>query len=616
MSNPRRQNLSDPYHLVGTVINGKYRLDAVLGIGGMGIVYLAQHTGINRSLALKVLKPDVAAADTTIAEAFHREARISGGLSHPNIISVTDADTLPDGTPFMAMELLESPTLEDELQRSRKFPLDRIERILSQICDALHYAHRSGLVHRDLKPANIALVGAGQPTEQVKILDFGIAKSLDEGVGKVSQAIGTPLYASPEQFIHGGDIDPRADLYSLAVILYRMLTGVLPFQGKTIGEIVSMHLTAPPPPLRTHAPELPESLEAFVIGALAKKPDGRPATALDFLAGFRAARQGTLIGETSAPLLGSGTDLIAAVLDTPLPTPPSTTPPGIAEATGNITTSRVSPTRPSGLSPTLPAAGSPDQPSLVSRTLTLSQTAHRDALPPPTGYATPDAAPSPSRLGIPVWAVAVAALLVVGLLLGIGVYLMKGRAAGSGVETSSATDGGSSPSVTDKAPSPVSASVSDALRTRFDQVSQQVYQAVEPLALDGQEDPLLRELQQATTLHPAAIDSHRQRVEMAESQVAQAAEKWSRATTPDTCAAEYRTLGERYQQLRDALHNYGVSVRNLGNAFARRDFDMSQPPDRLAESERRELGRDRSLLEGAWRDTRRAESRFRDCTGL
>ncbi len=616
MSNPGRQNLSDPYHLVGTVINGKYRLDAVLGIGGMGIVYLAQHLGINRNLALKVLKPDVAAADATIAEAFHREARISGGLSHPNIISVTDADTLPDGTPFMAMELLESPTLEDELRRSKKLPLDRIERILSQICDALHYAHRSGLVHRDLKPANIALVGAGQPTEQVKILDFGIAKSLDEGVGKVSQAIGTPLYASPEQFIHGGDIDPRADLYSLAVILYRMLTGVLPFQGKTIGEIVSMHLTAPPPPLRTHAPELPESLEAFVIGALAKKPDGRPATALDFLAGFRAARQGAVMGEMSAPLLGSGTDLIAAVLDTPLPTPPSTTPPGIAEATGNITTSRVSPTRPAGLSTTLPAAGSPSQPPPASRTLTLSQTAHRDALPPPIGYATPDAAPSPSRLGIPVWAVAVAALLVVGLLLGVGVYVMRGRAAGSGAEVSGAAGTvpqvGEAPQATGKAP----AQVSDALRTRFEQVSQQVYQAVEPLALDGREDPLLRELRQATTLQPAAIDSHRQQVEMAESQVAQAAEKWLRATAPDTCAAEYQALGERYQQLRDALHNYGVSVRNLGNAFARRDFDMSQPPDRLAESERRELGRDRSLLEGAWRDTRRAEGRFRDCTGL
>lgn len=615
MSNPRRQNLSDPYHLVGTVINGKYRLDAVLGIGGMGIVYLAQHTGINRNLALKVLKPDVAAADVTIAEAFHREARISGGLSHPNIISVTDADTLPDGTPFMAMELLESPTLEDELQRSRTFPLDRIERILSQICDALHYAHQSGLVHRDLKPANIALVGAGQPTEQVKILDFGIAKSLDEGVGKVSQAIGTPLYASPEQFIHGGDIDPRADLYSLAVILYRMLTGVLPFQGKTIGEIVSMHLTAPPPPLRTHAPELPESLEAFVIGALAKNRMGVPQRPWIFwLASGRHGRG--VIGEMSAPLLGSGTDLIAAVLDTPLPTPPSTTPPGIPEATGNITTSRVSPTRSSGLSPTLPAAGSPGQPPPASRTLTLSQTEHQDTPPPPAGYATPYAAPSSPRLGVPVWTVAVAALLAVGLLLAVGVYVMRGRAAGSGAEASGATGAvpqvGEAPQATGKAP----ARVSDALRSRFDQVSRQVYQAVEPLALDDREDPLLRELRRVTALNPATITSHQQQVEAAENQVAQAAEKWLNAEVPDTCAAECRALGERYQQLRDALHNYGVSVRNLGNAFSRTDFDMSQPRERFAESERQELGRDRSLLESAWRDTRRAEGRFRDCTGL
>ncbi|MGQ9897891.1 MAG: protein kinase domain-containing protein [Acidobacteriota bacterium] len=607
MSNSRRQNLPDPYHLVGTVIHNKYRLDAVLGIGGMGIVYLAQHLGINRSLALKILKPDVAAADPTIAEAFHREAKISGSLSHPNIISVTDADTLPDGTPFMAMELLESPTLEDELQQRKTLPLDRVERLLSQICDALHYAHRSGLVHRDLKPANIALIEAGKLAEQVKILDFGIAKSLDEGVGKVSQAIGTPLYASPEQFIHGGDIDARADLYSLAVILYRMLTGVLPFQGKTIGEIVSLHLTAPPPPLRTHAPELPEALEAFVIGALAKKPDGRPATALDFLAGFRAARQGTVVGEVSAPLLGSGTDLIVGVLDTPSPTAPSTTPPDAAEATGNITTSRVSPTRPSGLSPTLPSAGTPGPPP-DSRTLTLNQTAHRDL--PPT-VAPSQATASSTRLGIPVWAVAVAALFAIGLLLMVGIYITRSSAAGSASETSGAT-GEASPSQTTKSPS----AASDALRSRFDQVSRQVYQAVEPLVPDGQEDPLLRELRQVLTLNPATIASHRQKIEAAENQVAQAAEKWLNAVVPDTCAAEYRALGERYQQLRDALHNYGVSVRNLGNAFARTDFDMSQPRERFAESERQELGRDRSILESAWRDVRRADGRFRDCTGL
>ena len=602
MSYSRRQNLTDPYHLVGTVINGKYRLDAVLGIGGMGIVYLAYHLGINRKLALKVLKPDVAAADATVAEAFYREAKIAGSLAHPNIISVTDADTLPDGTPFMAMELLDSPTLEDELQQHKSFPLDRIERILSQICDALHYAHQSGIVHRDLKPANIALVGAGQPSEQVKILDLGIAKSLQDGVGKVSQAIGTPLYASPEQFIHGGDIDARSDLYSLAVILYRMLTGVLPFQGKTVGEIVSMHLTAPPPPLRVHAPELPESLEAFVIGALAKKPEGRPATALDFLAGFRAARQGRVVGETSVPLLGSGTELIAGVLDKSQPTSSSLRLPDTGDATGDITTARMSPTRSSGLSPTLPAAGkTADQPTA---TFAQPKTAQVISSLPTGGTASVE--PSLSvRLGIPVWAAAVAAVVAVGLLLAVGVYVLKGNAAQSSQEKPvMATSEGPQTKGTSSVPS--------ALRDRFDQVSRQVYQAVEPIVREG-DDALLSS---AVSVNPAAIAAHYQRVEVAESQVAQAAAKWSSGTVPDLCPDEYKILGERYQQLRDALRNYGVSVRNLRNAYARTDFDMSQPLERFAETERSELGRDRMVLENTWRDTRQAESRFRDCTGL
>lgn len=602
MSYSRRQNLTDPYHLVGTVINGKYRLDAVLGIGGMGIVYLAYHLGINRKLALKVLKPDVVAADATVAEAFYREAKIAGSLAHPNIISVTDADTLPDGTPFMAMELLDSPTLEDELQQHKSFPLDRIERILSQICDALHYAHQSGIVHRDLKPANIALVGAGQPSEQVKILDLGIAKSLQDGVGKVSQAIGTPLYASPEQFIHGGDIDARSDLYSLAVILYRMLTGVLPFQGKTVGEIVSMHLTAPPPPLRVHAPELPESLEAFVIGALAKKPEGRPATALDFLAGFRAARQGRVVGETSVPLLGSGTELIAGVLDKSQPTSSSLRLPDTGDATGDITTARMSPTRSSGLSPTLPAAGeTADQPTA---TFAQPKTAQVISSLPTGGTASVE--PSLSvRLGIPVWAAAVAAVVAVGLLLAVGVYVLKGNAAQSSQEKPvMATSEGPQTKGTSSVPS--------ALRDRFDQVSRQVYQAVEPIVREG-DDALLSS---AVSVNPATIAAHYQRVEVAESQVAQAAAKWSSGTVPDLCPDEYKILGERYQQLRDALRNYGVSVRNLRNAYARTDFDMSQPLERFAETERSELGRDRMVLENTWRDTRQAESRFRDCTGL
>ncbi|MDW8216837.1 MAG: protein kinase [Acidobacteriota bacterium] len=607
MSDGRRQNLPDPYRLVGTVINGKYRLDAVLGIGGMGIVYLAQHIGINRSLAVKVLKPDVAAADPSVAEAFHREAKISGGLSHPNIISVTDADTLPDGTPFMVMELLECPTLEDELRQGKRFSLDRIERLLSQICDALHYAHQAGLVHRDLKPANIALVGAGQAHEQVKILDFGIAKSLGEGVGKVSQAIGTPLYASPEQFIQGGDIDARADLYSLAVILYRLLTGVLPFQGKTIGEIVSLHLTAPPPPLRSHAPHLSESLEAFVLGALAKQPAGRPATALEFLAGFRAARRGVM--EASVPLAGGATDLLAGVIEGPTVPPsvpitaqPATPSPG--SATSEVTAARISPTQPPALPPTLPASG-PPRPPTASTTLTL------DSAGRPPSAAASGAPPDSSalfRTGIPVWAAALIAVLAVGLLLFVGIYVVRRTSAGSSsgvselqgerLETKAGNTGGQP-------------SVPAAFRERFDQVSQDVHQAMMPVGGEGQ-DKLLRDL---INLNPAMIEAHRREIEAAEGQVAQAAEKWRVTTPPASCSAKHRVLLERYQQLRDALHNYGVSVRNLGNAFARTDFDMSQARERFAESERNDVARDRSVLDAAWRSARQAETDMRDCIG-
>ncbi|OYT69870.1 MAG: hypothetical protein CFK52_12740 [Chloracidobacterium sp. CP2_5A] len=595
MSDAPRRNLTDPYRLTGTVINGKYRLDAVLGIGGMGIVYLAEHLGINRKLALKVLKPDVAAADAAIAEAFHREAKISGRLSHPNIISVTDADTLPDGTPFIAMELLECPTLEDELQRSKRLPLDRVERLLSQICDALHYAHRAGLVHRDLKPANIGLVGAGQPSEQVKILDFGIAKSLDEGVGKVSQAIGTPLYASPEQFIHGGDIDGRADLYSLAVIVYRMLTGALPFQGKTVGEIVSLHLTAPPPPMRAQAPELTEPMEAFVLGALAKQPTGRPATALDFLAGFQAARRGVIVGEDSLPLLGSGTDLIAGVLESSAPPTPGALPATLSPVgqtqAGNVTTIRGAPSRPAGLPPTLPSAGPPQGQA-------LPETTSRQFIRP--------ASPAAPRLGVPVWSVALAACLAVGLLLAAGAAYLMTRSTGATSDAPSAP-ASASPVAGDDAGANIRA-----YRERLDRVSRQAREALDGIVQDNREDPLLQELRDIARFNPATIEARWREVENAESQVAQVASAWSAVTPPDAYAADHRALSERYQQLRDALHNYGVSIRNLGNALARTDFDMSQPRERFAESEREDLRRDRLLLESAWRDARRAEAALRD----
>jgi serine/threonine-protein kinase len=196
-------------------------------------------------------------------------------------------------------------------------------------------------------------------------------------------------------------------------------------------------------------------------------------------------------------------------------------------------------------------------------------------------------------------------VVAVGLLLAVGVYVLKGNAAQSSQEKPvMATSEGPQTKGTSSVPS--------ALRDRFDQVSRQVYQAVEPIVREG-DDALLSS---AVSVNPATIAAHYQRVEVAESQVAQAAAKWSSGTVPDLCPDEYKILGERYQQLRDALRNYGVSVRNLRNAYARTDFDMSQPLERFAETERSELGRDRMVLENTWRDTRQAESRFRDCTGL
>lgn len=284
-----RLSIRDPYRLVGSVINGKYKLEALLGLGGMGAVYLATHLGINRQMAFKILKPDLAASDPSVLESFRREATISGGLSHPHIVSVTDADVTSEGVAFMVMELLECPTLEDELNRVKVFPIHRTHVVLEQICSALQTAHSHHIVHRDLKPANIALLQAADQSEVIKVLDFGIAKTLDEGAGKVSQAMGTPIYASPEQFSPGVLIDGRSDLYSLGVMTFQMLTGTVPFRGKSVGEIIRQHLSAPPPPLRNFNPQIPAEIEQVVLMSLAKDPNQRPATAEEFFTLFHNA---------------------------------------------------------------------------------------------------------------------------------------------------------------------------------------------------------------------------------------------------------------------------------------------------------------------------------------
>jgi hypothetical protein len=251
------------------------------------------------TVALKVLKPDLAITYPDMVESFFKEAKATVGLDHPYIIKVTDAAVTADGIPFLVMEWLDGRTLEDEIRDKGMLPLDRVATLIEQICDALAQAHARGLVHRDLKPGNMMLVTDYKGEEAVKILDFGIAKAMTSTTGaKVSRAIGTLHYASPEQLMLGARIDHRSDIYSLGVILYQLLTGHVPFDADSMERMIYQHLKVEPPPLRALRPELSDAVQSVVLKALAKDPAERYQSATDLARALRRAislETGTLL---------------------------------------------------------------------------------------------------------------------------------------------------------------------------------------------------------------------------------------------------------------------------------------------------------------------------------
>ncbi|HYO99448.1 MAG TPA: serine/threonine-protein kinase, partial [Pyrinomonadaceae bacterium] len=212
------------------VIANRFRIECEIGRGGMGTVYLATHLGLERPVAIKVLKAEFA-ADPEVAERFMREARTMARLRHKRAAMIFDAGSLPDGRPFIVMEHVEGATLADALAREGRFSAERAVRIACEICDVLAEAHALGIVHRDLKPSNIMLNERG-----VSVLDFGIAKVLTASADVTKThattesglIIGTPRYMSPEQCL-GQPVGPASDLYSVGVIVYEMLTGQPPF---------------------------------------------------------------------------------------------------------------------------------------------------------------------------------------------------------------------------------------------------------------------------------------------------------------------------------------------------------------------------------------------------
>jgi serine/threonine-protein kinase len=257
---------------------GEYRVDQVIGRGGMGVVYSGSQPVIEKRVAIKVLGAQLS-ADPALVRRFLDEARAVNRIRHPNIIDIFSFGQLADGRQYFVMEYLEGHTLADRLQ-SASLPRAEMPTLLGQMCDALDAAHAEHIVHRDLKPENIWIVEPRRARPFVKLLDFGIAKLLAGAEQVTTQAgtlMGTPQYMSPEQ-CHGRAVDHRTDIYAMGVILYQIYTGQVPFRGETFAEVLAKQLTLVPERPSTHA-ELPAELDALIMRCLAKDPAERPQSA-------------------------------------------------------------------------------------------------------------------------------------------------------------------------------------------------------------------------------------------------------------------------------------------------------------------------------------------------
>jgi len=269
---------------VGSVIDGRYRIDGVLGRGGMGVVYRARHEVLDKPFAIKILLPT---EDNDVVERFVNEARAATAIGNEHIVDTVDFGQLPDGSTYFVMEYLEGRTLSQRIKAEKFVPVTSAVSIARQIAEAMGAAHRAGIVHRDLKPENIFLTKRDGTDDFVKLLDFGIAKmqARENKLTRAGTIFGTPHYMSPEQAA-ASEVDTRADIYSLGVILYEMLAGQVPFDAENPMGLLTQHLYAPPVPLtaRSNAPQaLSVDLDAVVLTCMAKQPADRYGSMVDLL---------------------------------------------------------------------------------------------------------------------------------------------------------------------------------------------------------------------------------------------------------------------------------------------------------------------------------------------
>ena len=288
--------------LLGQTIDGKFRIRSILGEGGMGTVFEAEHVAIGRLVAMKVLHP-AQASKTVAVKRFHQEARAAGGIGHPNICEVYDIGTLPDGSPYLVMERLTGETLAARVSAEGGLPFDDAIAIAEGVLAALQAAHERGILHRDIKPENVFLTRRGGQPSGVKILDFGVSKITahvasdweeETDLTKTGMVMGTPYYMSPEQARGERNLDGRVDVYATGILVYEALTARRPFIASNYNSLLLQILAGKPTPPIELRPSIPRKLSDVVLKAMAVKRDDRYASAQEFARALAACRSDRL----------------------------------------------------------------------------------------------------------------------------------------------------------------------------------------------------------------------------------------------------------------------------------------------------------------------------------
>ncbi|HEX4337795.1 MAG TPA: serine/threonine-protein kinase [Polyangiaceae bacterium] len=314
---------------VGGSVGGRYVVDGMLAAGGMGVVCVGTHTELQQKVAIKFLRESYARSDSLV-QRFLNEARAAAVLKSENVVRVMDVGQMEDGRPFLVMEHLEGEDLEALLVKEGPLAVDRAVRYALEVCNALEEAHSAGIIHRDIKPENLFLATSGSGRQQIKVVDFGLAKRIDAApliVTGPQDSMGSPCYMSPEQITTPHEIDARTDIWSLGCVLYRMLTMTMPFDGSTVLEVYARVLNAQPRPLRTVRPDLDRGIETIVHRCLEKDPKRRYQTIAELaaaLGAYQAARtSGVAASQSVVPVVRE------PVVDEPPPFIPRRRGPGL-----------------------------------------------------------------------------------------------------------------------------------------------------------------------------------------------------------------------------------------------------------------------------------------------